>query len=239
MLRGCGRGRAMVQPESRSDVQEPSAIPPTRPEVLLIRRGREPMAGSWSLPGGAIELGETTAEACAREVLEETGLAVEVIAPVETVDIIVRDEAGRVRFHYLVVDMVCHPMDPENQSTLQAGADADAAVWASTQEVLEAGAFSLTPRACTVIRKAVEQFSCGARATPVARAGSGASRCSRFLRAACVGGSAEDTPGTVSRAHSEQLCSDLRGPRALLRSGAAHPRRRDSTGAGTWVGGPG
>jgi ADP-ribose pyrophosphatase YjhB (NUDIX family) len=66
-----------------------------RQEVLLIRRGSEPMAGGWSLPGGAIEVGETIREACVRETLEETGLSVEPLAEIETVDIIQRDAAGR------------------------------------------------------------------------------------------------------------------------------------------------
>lgn len=43
-------------------------------ELLLIRRGREPMLGAWSLPGGALELGETTAEGIVREIFEETGV---------------------------------------------------------------------------------------------------------------------------------------------------------------------
>ena len=146
VLRGCGRNR----------------IPgPARPEVLLVRRGHEPMAGSWSLPGGAIELGETAAEACVREVREECGLDVEVIAPVETVDIIVRDDVGRVRFHYLIVDMLCRTLQTGSDAgdELAAADDASAAVWADVHDVLEEGAFSLTARACTVIRKALEHFS--------------------------------------------------------------------------------
>src|SRR5665213_340244 len=82
-------------------------------EVLLVRRRSEPMAGTWSLPGGAIELGETTREACAREVLEETGLTVRTVAEVESFDIILRDAAGRVQFHYLIVDILCHVLSGE------------------------------------------------------------------------------------------------------------------------------
>ncbi len=131
-------------------------------EVLLVRRGREPMAGSWSLPGGAIELGETAAEACAREVREETGLKVEVIAPIETVDIILRDEAGRVRFHYLIVDMLCRATGEEAAGgELRAGEDASDAVWAAVDSALESEVFALTPRACTVIRKALTMIGDG------------------------------------------------------------------------------
>lgn len=122
-----------------------------RSEVLLVRRRSEPMAGSWSLPGGAIELGETTREACAREVLEETGLAVQPLAEVESFDIILRDVAGRVQYHYLIVDILCHVIAGE----LRAGEDASEAVWAEVELVLQQGNFALTPRACTVIRKAL------------------------------------------------------------------------------------
>lgn len=122
-----------------------------RAEVLLVRRSTEPMAGSWSLPGGAIELGETAREACAREVLEETGLTVQALAEVETFDIILHDDAGRVQFHYLIVDILCRVLAGE----LHAGGDASEAVWGDVQLVLESGDFALTPRACTVIRKAL------------------------------------------------------------------------------------
>jgi len=120
-------------------------------EVLLVRRRSEPMAGTWSLPGGAIELGETTREACAREVLEETGLTVRTVAEVESFDIILRDAAGRVQFHYLIVDILCHVISGE----LRAGEDASEAVWADVHLVLHQCHFALTPRACTVIRKAL------------------------------------------------------------------------------------
>jgi len=78
-----------------------------RSEVLLIRRGSEPMAGGWSLPGGAIEVGESVREACVRETLEETGLTVQPLADVEIIDIIYRDAVGRVQYHYVVVDILC------------------------------------------------------------------------------------------------------------------------------------
>jgi 8-oxo-dGTP diphosphatase len=122
-----------------------------RAEVLLIRRGSEPLAGGWSLPGGAIEIGETVREACVRETLEETGLAVEVLAEIETVDIIHRDAEGRVQYHYLIVDVLCRVIEGQ----LRAGTDASDAVWADVRRVLEAGDFALTARACTVIRSAL------------------------------------------------------------------------------------
>ena len=120
-------------------------------EVLLIRRGSEPMAGGWSLPGGAIELGETVREACVRETLEETGIKVEPIHEIETVDIILRDATGRIQYHYLVVDILCRVVGGE----LLSGTDASGAAWANVKQVLEFGDFALTARACTVIRRAL------------------------------------------------------------------------------------
>jgi ADP-ribose pyrophosphatase YjhB (NUDIX family) len=73
-------------------------------EVLLARRGKPPSAGAWSLPGGAQELGETAEEAARRELLEETGLRAGMLHLAANVDSIHRDEAGRVRFHYTIID---------------------------------------------------------------------------------------------------------------------------------------
>src|SRR4051794_37259991 len=97
-------------------------------EVLLIQRGREPMMGAWSLPGGLLELGETTAEGVVREVMEETGVQVRPIAIVGTIDRIVRDESERVRFHYVVVDWLCVPVE-EALTEPVGGDDATEAMW--------------------------------------------------------------------------------------------------------------
>ncbi len=75
--------------------------------VLLVRRNRQPLLGQWSIPGGAVELGETIQDAIVREVSEETGLTVSPIAILKTFDRIERDEAGRVRFHYVLIDFLC------------------------------------------------------------------------------------------------------------------------------------
>lgn len=80
--------------------------------VLLVRRGKEPNKGQWSIPGGAQQLGETVFEAAAREVLEETGLAVSVCGLVDVVDGIMR-EAGRVVYHYTLVDVVAESLEGE------------------------------------------------------------------------------------------------------------------------------
>ncbi|MGH9588561.1 MAG: NUDIX hydrolase [Acidobacteriaceae bacterium] len=75
--------------------------------VLLVRRGHAPLKGEWSVPGGALEVGETLADGVTREVLEETGLEVEPLAMVDVLDRIARDDAGRVQFHYVLVDYLC------------------------------------------------------------------------------------------------------------------------------------
>jgi ADP-ribose pyrophosphatase YjhB (NUDIX family) len=76
-----------------------------RPDaVLLVRRGRPPALGEWSVPGGAQELGETVEHAARRELLEETGLAVGPLSLIAHVDSIHRDDTGRVRFHYTIID---------------------------------------------------------------------------------------------------------------------------------------
>ena len=73
--------------------------------VLLVRRANLPRAGQWSLPGGGQELGETVVQTAAREVKEEAGIDVAVTDVVTVVDLIEHDSDGRVRFHYVLVDV--------------------------------------------------------------------------------------------------------------------------------------
>jgi ADP-ribose pyrophosphatase YjhB (NUDIX family) len=73
--------------------------------LLLVRRGRAPRLGQWSLPGGAQGVGETVFEAAAREVLEEAGLTVRPIEVVTVVDAITHDDAGAVHYHYTLVEV--------------------------------------------------------------------------------------------------------------------------------------
>jgi ADP-ribose pyrophosphatase YjhB (NUDIX family) len=87
--------------------------------VVLVQRGQEPLAGHWTLPGGALELGETLETGVAREMLEETGLVVDVGPVVDVFDRILTDEAGRVRYHYVLVDFLCRP----RAGSLAAGSD--------------------------------------------------------------------------------------------------------------------
>jgi len=74
------------------------------PRVLLAKRSKDPGKGTWSLPGGGVELGETLEEALKREILEETALEIRIGGLVRVLDRIMRDEKGAVRFHYVLVD---------------------------------------------------------------------------------------------------------------------------------------
>lgn len=120
-------------------------------EVLLIRRGREPLLGAWSLPGGALELGETTAEGIVREVFEETGVHAKPVQIVATLDRIVRDEQERVRFHYVLVEWLCIA-DGVQQPVC--GDDAVEARWVPLGDVSTV-AFALGEVTLDVIGKAV------------------------------------------------------------------------------------
>jgi mutator protein MutT len=115
--------------------------------VLLVRRANEPLKGEWSLPGGAVELGETLREAIAREVLEETGLSVEVGPVVDVLDRIRVDDDSRVRFHYVLVDFVCRPVG----GALSCASDADDAAWARLDDLQ---AYRVAEATVSVIRDA-------------------------------------------------------------------------------------
>ena len=75
--------------------------------VALVRRGRPPAYGEWSLPGGAVEPGESLEEAVVREVAEEIGLKVEVVEVVAVLDRIFWDQEGEVQYHYVLIDFLC------------------------------------------------------------------------------------------------------------------------------------
>jgi ADP-ribose pyrophosphatase YjhB (NUDIX family) len=117
-------------------------------KVLLIRRRYEPLKGQWSLPGGAVEVGEALERAVEREMLEETGLAVDVGPVIEVFDRITRDEARRVRYHFVLIDYLCRPTGGE----LRAGSDVDAAIWADPAQLAQ---YALTEKATAVIQRAL------------------------------------------------------------------------------------
>ena len=115
------------------------------PHVLLIQRGRPPLQGSWTLPGGRVNRGEALADAVRREVKEETALDVAAGGLVEVVEI-VKDE-----FHYVIMDYVAvFEGDP---ATLRAGDDAADARWVRLDQ---AAAYGITEGVRRVIARAVE-----------------------------------------------------------------------------------
>ncbi|HUB11470.1 MAG TPA: NUDIX hydrolase [Acetobacteraceae bacterium] len=94
--------------------------------VLLVRRGKPPNIGSWTLPGGAQEVGETAEQAARRELLEETGVTVGPLVFAAHVDNIRRDRDGRVQFHYTILDFAANWAAGEPM----AASDVSEAVWA-------------------------------------------------------------------------------------------------------------
>jgi len=77
--------------------------------VLLVKRRFEPSREKWSIPGGLVELGERVKDAVKREIYEEVGLKIRLIRLIDVVDNIVRDEDGRVRYHYIILDYLAVP----------------------------------------------------------------------------------------------------------------------------------
>jgi len=101
--------------------------------VLLVKRGHAPLVGEWSIPGGLLEVGETLREAVLREVLEETGLTLEVGELLGVFDRVLRDADERTIYHYVLIDFLCRRTVGEPR----AAGDADEARW-FTQAELEA-----------------------------------------------------------------------------------------------------
>jgi len=110
--------------------------------VLLVKRGKPPRVGQWSLPGGAQKLGETLAETARREVREETSIEIDLGEIIATLDLIERDEAGDVRHHYTLVDFVAEGLAAD----LSAGDDAADACWFSRSEIDQLDLWSETVR---------------------------------------------------------------------------------------------
>jgi 8-oxo-dGTP diphosphatase len=124
-------------------------------KVLLVRRGQEPLKGEWSLPGGALELGETLQQGVVREVLEETGVIVAPGGVIEILDRIILDDAsgqdevsGRVRYHYVLIDFVCHVTG----GAMCPATDAEEVRWVERDQ-LQNG-YRLAPVTVAVIEKA-------------------------------------------------------------------------------------
>lgn len=119
--------------------------------VLLVRRGKPPGMGNWTLPGGAQELGETCEEAARRELAEETGLAVGALHLAANVDNIRRDAAGRVQYHYTIIDFACR----WESGQPVAGSDVTEAVWVKLDRLDEYGLWQEAHRVIAIARELV------------------------------------------------------------------------------------
>lgn len=124
-----------------------------RKRILLVERGREPLKGWWSLPGGLLETGETLTEGVRREVFEETGLVVETRAMVTVFERIMRDPDGRAEYHYVLVDYVCAILG----GVLKPADDCSAVRWVNREVLREVT--PLTDGTMAVIEKAYGMLS--------------------------------------------------------------------------------
>ena len=115
--------------------------------VLLVKRGKEPNKGKWTVPGGVVEVGETLHEAVKREVMEECSIDVEVESVVDTFDAISRDEDGRVHYHFVIIDFMAKYVSGE----IKAGSDAAECRWVAPEEI---PCLETTPSLPAVLKKA-------------------------------------------------------------------------------------
>jgi 8-oxo-dGTP diphosphatase len=118
--------------------------------VLLVKRGHAPLAGEWSIPGGVLEVGETLREAAIREAREETCLTVKPAELLGVYDRVLRDEAQRTLYHYVLIDFLCRRVSGE----AQAAGDAAEVRWYTPAE---AGALKLPEDTAEVIRLGFEK----------------------------------------------------------------------------------
>ncbi len=120
-------------------------------KVLLVLRANPPAQEKWAIPGGRVELGETFQEAAEREIKEETGIIIRAGEPVFTFDVIDRDDAERVRFHYVIVDLAADYISGEPQP----GDDAASARWISPEEL------NTLPVSLTTLKLLRQQYNFG------------------------------------------------------------------------------
>ena len=121
--------------------------------VVIVQRGTEPLKGQWSIPGGALEVGETLRECAEREAEEETGLLIEATDVLDVFDAIHIEAGGRIRYHYVLIDFKCRSLDGCETSwpELKAGGDALQAKWVTCEEL---EIYNVAETARQVIRKA-------------------------------------------------------------------------------------
>lgn len=146
-----------------SSINEESRRYPTRPflgvgalifeggRILIVERGKEPLKGYWSLPGGIVEAGEKLEESVRREVLEETGLEIETLSIFEIFERIIPDDRGKPEYHYVLIDYLCRVLG----GSLQAASDVSRVAWVVEQELRS---YRLTEGTLAVIERAFAKF---------------------------------------------------------------------------------
>jgi 8-oxo-dGTP diphosphatase len=122
-----------------------------RAKILLIERGKQPLKGYWSLPGGALETGERLIDGLKREVLEETGLIVEPGEVFEIFERIMPDSSGKPEYHYVLLDYICKVKGGE----LAAASDCSDARWFNRRQL---PALLLTEGTLAVIERAYDSL---------------------------------------------------------------------------------
>jgi 8-oxo-dGTP diphosphatase len=116
-------------------------------KILLVERGKEPLKGYWSIPGGIVETGEKLVEAVRREVVEETGLDVDPYLMFEIFERLIPDEEGKPEYHYVLIDYLCRRVGGEPA----AASDVSRVEWVAEQNLRE---YRLTEGTLGVIEKA-------------------------------------------------------------------------------------
>ena len=123
--------------------------------VLLVRRGKDPGKGAWGIPGGAVELGEDLEAALRRELMEETGIEVDPLEIITVFDSVSRDNGGRIRYQYVIVEYLCRADDQKDQHPA-ASDDVDRAMWVGLDE---AKTYPLPAVTRKVVEKGWNMFS--------------------------------------------------------------------------------
>jgi 8-oxo-dGTP diphosphatase len=131
--------------------------------ILLVERGKQPLKGYWSLPGGVLELGEQLGAAIVREVKEETGLDVQPVNVVEIFERIMRDKAGKPEYHYVLVDYFCKVTGGD----LVAGDDSSKAEWIRRKDL---ASLKLTEGTLPVIERTFDRYTPSGKRKPAVAA---------------------------------------------------------------------
>ncbi|HYW85481.1 MAG TPA: NUDIX hydrolase [Spirochaetia bacterium] len=121
-------------------------------EILLVERGKDPLKGLWSLPGGLLEVGEKLADGIRREVREETGIEIEVLSLFEIFERIMPDAEGRAEYHYVLIDYLCRVTG----GALEAASDVSAVAWVRRDQLRD---YRITDGTLAVVERAFESGS--------------------------------------------------------------------------------